>query len=110
MAPNSDQQRSLQEQIVQLRLQLENMATAQATMIDYTVAKTVEREVGERLPPAEHTRWLAERYDEAQRRKRARDDLLVHLLKLGSAGMLGFMAWALWEAIKAKVTGKPFSE
>lgn len=99
--------RTLQEQIVALRMQIETMSSTQATLIEHFVVKAVAAEVGDRLPPEEHTRWLADQYAAAQERRRQRNELALHLLKLGIAGCIGFILWATWEATKSKITGKP---
>jgi hypothetical protein len=98
---------SLQAQIVALRAQIEAIGPAQAAVMEHIVRKTVLQEIGDRLPTEEHTRWLAQQYDDAQARRQARNELAMHLLKLGTAGVIGFMLWAMWEGLRAKITGKP---
>jgi hypothetical protein len=41
----------------------------------------------------------------ARDRKKMRSELLMHVLKMGGAGTVGFIAWAIWNEFEMKIKG-----
>ena len=103
--PQQDQIDSLQEQIVLLRVQIEQQSSSLAAVAKFSATQEVERLTEGRLLTTEQVHWLSEQIDMARDRKKMRNELLMHLLKMGGAGTVGFVAWALWNEFVLKIKG-----
>jgi hypothetical protein len=95
----------LQEQIVLLRVQIENQSSALAAVAKHSATQEIERITQGRLLTPDQVRWLSEQIDMARDRKKMRIELLTHILKMGGAGGIGFIAWAIWKEIVLKIKG-----
>ena len=95
----------LQRQIVELRLRMDQQQDSNPAAIDYLVKREIGELMGERLPTREVTAWAAAEYEKAKQRTKDYRDLLLHSAKFGTAAALAFFAMAVWETVKAKLTG-----
>jgi hypothetical protein len=111
MAPikNSDSTQdkldSLQEQIVLLRVQIDQQSSSLAAVAKHSATQEIERITEGRLLTPEQVHWLSEQIDMARDRKKMRGELLMHILKMGGAGTVGFIAWAIWNEFVLKIKG-----
>ena len=96
---------SLQEQIVLLRVQIDQQSSSLAAVAKHSATQEIERITAGRLLTPEQVHWLSEQIDMARDRKKMRGELLMHLLKMGGAGGIGFIAWAVWNEIILKIKG-----
>jgi hypothetical protein len=96
---------SLQEQIVLLRVQIENQSSSLAAVAKHSATQEIERLTEGRLLTPDQVRWLSEQIDMARDRKKMRIELLTHILKMGGAGGIGFIAWAIWNEFVMKIKG-----
>ena len=96
---------SLQEQIVLLRAQIEQQSGSLAAVAKFSATQEIERITQGRLLTADQVHWLSEQIDMARDRKKMRGELLMHVLKMGGAGGVGFIAWALWNEFILKIKG-----
>jgi ACT domain-containing protein len=96
---------SLQEQIAMLHVKIEQQSGSLAAVAKFTATQEVDRLTSGRLLTSEQVHWLSEQIDMARDRKKMRSELLMHLLKMGGAGTVGFIAWALWNEFVAKIKG-----
>ena len=89
---------------------MDQQQDSNAATIDFLVKREVKAVLGERLPEREVTAWLNKEYTKAMQRTKDYRDLFLHSAKFGAAAALAFLAMAVWEAVKAKITagiGKP---
>jgi len=96
---------SLQEQIVLLRVQVDQQSSSLAAVAKHSATQEIERITAGRLLTSEQVHWLSEQIDMARDRKKMRGELLMHLLKMGGAGGIGFIAWAVWNEFILKIKG-----
>jgi hypothetical protein len=96
---------SLQEQIVLLRVQIDQQSSSLASVAKFSATQEIERLTSGRLMTSEQVHWLSEQIDMARDRKKMRGELLMHLLKMGGAGGIGFIAWAIWNEFILKIKG-----
>jgi hypothetical protein len=96
---------SLQEQIVLLRVQIDQQSSSLASVAKFSATQEIERLTAGRLMTSEQVHWLSEQIDMARDRKKMRGELLMHLLKMGGAGGIGFIAWAIWNEFILKIKG-----
>lgn len=99
------QNAGLQRQLVEMRLRMDQMADGLAGLVKHLVSTEVETIVGPRLPTEPERRHLAAIYAAAVERAKIRMDVLVHLAKWGIGGGVGFLLYASWESVKAKLRG-----
>lgn len=99
------QNAGLQRQLVEMRMRMDQMADGLAGLVKHLVEKEVEHIVGPRLPTELERRHLTSIYTNAVERARIRLDVLVHLAKWGVGGGVGFLLYASWESVKAKLRG-----
>lgn len=98
---------SLQGQIVELRLRMDQQASTNAALLDHAVAKAVAAEMGGRqISEAQH-QWIASGTLDAAERKRVRSALVLHVLQWGVGGAVGFALFSAWEQVKAQFGHKP---
>ena len=103
--PVQDKLDSLQEQIVLLRVQVDQQSSSLAAVAKHSATQEIERITAGRLLTSEQVHWLSEQIDMARDRKKMRGELLMHLLKMGGAGGIGFIAWAIWNEFILKIKG-----
>jgi hypothetical protein len=96
---------SLQEQIVLLRVQIDQQSSSLAAVAKHSATQEIERITEGRLLTTEQVHWLSEQIDMARDRKKMRGELLMHILKMGGAGTVGFIAWAIWNEFVLKIKG-----
>ncbi len=95
----------LRQQIVTMRMRHDQLADSLSALVAHLVRKEVESIVGARLPTELERQYLASVFKAAADRARMRSDVVLHLAKWGIGGGVGFMAYAAWEAVKAKLKG-----
>ena len=95
----------LQRQIVELRLRMDQQQDSNAASIDFLVKREIATVMGDRLPPPDVTAWAVAEYEKAKQRTKDYRDLVLHSAKFGAAAALAFFAMAVWETVKAKLTG-----
>jgi len=103
--PVQDKLDSLQEQIVLLRAQIDQQSSSLAAVAKFSATQEIERLTGGRLLTTEQVHWLSEQIDMARDRKKMRGELLMHILKMGGAGTVGFIAWAIWNEFVLIIKG-----
>jgi hypothetical protein len=95
----------LQEQIVTLRLQLDQQAHGNAALIDHAAQRAIAAQLGGRALTEAERDWVRASSANATERKRVRAAIWLHILQWGIGGAIGFAALSLWESFKAKVQG-----
>jgi len=103
--PVQDKLDSLQEQIVLLRAQIDQQSSSLAAVAKFSATQEIESITQGRLLTTEQVHWLSEQIDMARDRKKMRGELLMHILKMGGAGTVGFIAWAIWNEFVLKIKG-----
>ena len=101
----SDKVDSLQEQISLLHIKIEQQSSSLAAVAKFAASQEIERLTAGRLLTSDQVHWLAEQIDLARDRKKMKNELLMHILKMGGAGGIGFLAWAMWHEFVAKIKG-----
>jgi len=96
---------NLREQIVTLRLRIDQQGEAMAALVDHMVRKEVKAQIGDRLPTEEVTRWATEEAQKAKDRRKDFRDLFMHTLKFGTLAAIGFLCIAAWEEFKTRIVG-----
>ena len=97
---------SLQAQIVELRMRLEQQGATSAALLDHAVANAVAAEMGGRqFTDIEHG-WVRSAAADAAERKRVRSALVLHVLQWFVGGAVGFMLFSAWESVKASLGSK----
>lgn len=94
---------SLQRQIVELRLRLDQSTEANAALMDHAAQKAVDAKIGGRSLTETERDWVRISSKSEDERRRMRTDIATHVIKWGVGGTLGFIAYSAWESIKAKV-------
>ncbi len=94
---------SLQEQIVQMRLRLDQQAEAHAALIEHAVSRAVDAKLGGRSLTEAERDWVRDAAAQAAERKKMRSAVLLHILQWGVGGSVGFLLYSAWESIKRKV-------
>lgn len=93
-------ERNLQEQIVELRLRMDQMAEGQAALIEHVARREVQVAIKDAIPTIEELRQLRQMIEARARRKALIYDVMVHLAKWGAGGAVGFVAYSVWERVK----------
>lgn len=97
--------KSLQEQIVSLRLRIDHQGESMAALVRHYVENEIQTVLKGRIPSKEVTDWATLECERSKTRKKDVKDLVMHSVKMSSAAAVAFFLWALWEGFKAKVTG-----
>lgn len=95
--------KSLQAQIVELRLRLEQQGEAMASLTKHYVEQQIAQVLKGRLPSPEVTDWATMECEKSKQRKKDWRELFMHSLKIGSAATAAFLCVAVWEAFKARL-------
>lgn len=95
---------SLQEQMVALRLQLDQQATADAALMDHAVQRAIDAKLGGRSLTEAERDYVREAAAQSAERKRIRGAILLHILQWGVGGTVGFLLYSAWESVKRKVS------
>jgi hypothetical protein len=93
----------LKRQVVEMRLRQDQMADSLSSLVAHLVRKEVETIVGPRLPTDLERQHLSAIFKAATDRARMRADVFLHIAKWGVGGSVGFLLYAAWEAVKAKL-------
>lgn len=94
---------SLQEQVVTLRMRMDQQAEAHAALIDHAVARALEAKLGGRSLTEDERDWVRTAAQDAAERRKVRSAVLLHVLQWGVGGAVGFVLYSAWESLKAKV-------
>ena len=94
---------SLQEQIVSLRLRMDQQGEAMAALVRHYVENEIATVLKGRIPSKEVTDWATLEYEASKQRKKDWRELFMHSLKIGSAAAAAFLCVAVWEAFKARI-------
>lgn len=94
---------SLQTQIVEQRMRMEQQAEAHAALIDHAVARAIEARFGGRSLTEDERDWVRDAAKDSAERRKVRSAVLLHVLQWGIGGTVGFILYSAWESIKAKV-------
>ena len=97
--------KSLQRQVVEMRLQISQQAEAHAALIDHAVQRAVDAKTGGRSLTEAERDWVRTAAADAAERKRMRSAIFLHLLQWGVGGTDGFMLYSAWQSCKRKVQG-----
>jgi hypothetical protein len=100
----TEEAKSLQEQIVTLRLRIDQQGEAMAALVRHYVEHEIATVMKGRLPTSEVTDWATLECEKAKQRKKDWREIFMHSLKLGSAATAAVVCVALWEAFKSKIT------
>ena len=100
----TEEAKSMQEQIVALRLRIDQQGEAMAALVRHYVEHEIATVMKGRLPTSEVTDWATLECEKAKQRKKDWREIFMHSLKLGSAATAAVICVALWEAFKAKIT------
>lgn len=106
MQPIASEIVSLQAQIVELRLRLDQQGEANAALVRWMVEQEIARVMKSRLPSEEAVIWLEAAAQRASLRAKDYKDLWMHTFKLGTGIAAGWIVLALWEDFKSRVTGR----
>ena len=96
--------KSMQEQIIALRLRIDQQGEAMAALVRHYVEHEIATVMKGRLPSPEVTDWATLECEKAKQRKKDWREIFMHSLKDGSAATAAVICVALWEAFKAKIT------
>ena len=94
---------SLQTQVVELRMRMEQQAEAHAALIDHAVARALEAKLGGRSLTEDERDWVRTAAKESAERRKVRSAIVLHVLQWGVGGAVGFVLYSAWESLKAKV-------
>jgi len=95
-----DRAPSLQEQIVELRMRLEQQGEGQAALIEHVARREVQHALKDAVPTPDELRRLREMLDAQAKRRAVIHDVMVHLAKWGGSGVVGYIAFSVWEQFK----------
>lgn len=106
--PPTDRERidELQRQIVELRHLMELAHQREASLIEHYTTKAVAEQTRGRLPSAQVLAWCERSMADSIKRGQSIRDLAFDTFKMGAWAGVAFLAWAVWEGFKTKVTGK----
>jgi hypothetical protein len=96
----------LQQQIVELRRDMDLALERQASLIEYYATKAVDAQTRDRLPTPEELAWLKRALAASIERSKSIRLILLDVTKLGVWAGLAFVMFSVWEAVKAKVGTK----
>lgn len=94
---------SLQRQIVELRMQLDQQAQGHAALIDHTVSRAIDAKLGGRALTEEERDWVRQSTKDAGERKKIRSALVLHIMQWGIGGTVGFLLYSAWEGFKKEL-------
>ena len=102
-----DHTASLQRQIVELRLRMDQQAEGNAALMDHAAQRAVTAALGGKQLTEDEREWVRKSSQAESERKKIRSDLVLHVLKWGVGGSVGFMLYSAWEQVKASLGSKP---
>lgn len=94
---------SLKEQMVTLRLRLDQQGESMAALVKHYVENEIATVLKGRIPTKEVTDWATLECERSKQRKKDWRELFMHSLKIGSAAAAAFLCVALWEALKTRL-------
>ena len=99
------QNKELQEQIVELRLRIEQQGEAMAALTKHYVEQEVAKTIGGKLLPEKVATWCIEEHAKALARAQDWKDLFKDVFRFGTIAAVSFVALAIYESVKKKLTG-----
>ena len=101
-----DRAATLQRQIVEMRLRMDQQAEANAALMDHAAQRAIAAALGGKQLTEDEREWVRNSFKAETERKRVRSELVLHVLKWGVGGSVGFMLYSAWEQVKASLGSK----
>lgn len=103
---DKDRIAELQRQIVEIRRDMEAMNERNAALLVFEVQREVKAQTLGRLPTPEVLAWAERGLATSIKRSQSIRELLFDSFKMSAWAGLAFIAWSVWEGIKAKIGAK----